>query len=91
MDHFCYLCFVFVMLSNLFIAALWSPAGKGLTSLVCNVFLYLCHFPMWCQVWYLIVSITDPCLLTYLSELRIWAQLSVESHRIMELHIYVLV
>ena len=32
MDHLCYVCFVFVMLSRLFIAALWSPAGKGLTS-----------------------------------------------------------
>ena len=26
------LCLVFVMFSGLFIAALWSPAGKGLTS-----------------------------------------------------------
>ena len=32
MDHVCYLCFVFVMLSRLFIAALWSPEGTGLTS-----------------------------------------------------------
>ena len=32
MDHLCYLYLVFVMLSHLFIAALWSPAGKGLTS-----------------------------------------------------------
>ena len=32
MDHLCYLCLVFVMLSRLFIAALWSPAWKGLTS-----------------------------------------------------------
>ena len=32
MDHLCYLCLVFVMLSRLFIAALWSPEGKGLTS-----------------------------------------------------------
>ena len=32
MDHLCYLCLAFVMLSRLFIAALWSPAGKGLTS-----------------------------------------------------------
>ena len=32
MDHLCYLCLVFVMLSRLFIAAVWSPAGKGLTS-----------------------------------------------------------
>ena len=30
--HLCYLYLVFVMLSRLFIAALWSPAGKGLTS-----------------------------------------------------------
>ena len=29
MDHLCYLCLVFVMLSCQFIAALWSPAGKG--------------------------------------------------------------
>ena len=32
MDHLCYLCFVFVMLSRLFIAVLWSPEGKGLNS-----------------------------------------------------------
>ena len=32
MDHLCYLCLVFVKLSRLFIAALWSPEGKGLTS-----------------------------------------------------------
>ena len=32
MDHLCNLCLVFVMLSRLFIAALWSPEGKGLTA-----------------------------------------------------------
>ena len=32
MDHLCYLCLVFVMLLRQFIAALWSPAGKGQTS-----------------------------------------------------------
>ena len=32
MDHLCYLCLVFVMLSLMFIAVLLSPAGKGLTS-----------------------------------------------------------
>ena len=32
MDHLCYLCPVFVMLSRLFIAALWSPEWKGLIS-----------------------------------------------------------
>ena len=31
-DLFCYLCFVFIMFSCLFIVALWSPAGKGLAS-----------------------------------------------------------
>ena len=32
MDHLCYLCLVLVMLLSLFIAALWSSEGKGLTS-----------------------------------------------------------
>ena len=32
MDLLCYLCLVFVMLSRLIIAALWSPEGKGRTS-----------------------------------------------------------
>ena len=43
MDRFCKLCFmlVCVVMSCLFFAALWSPAGKGLTSM-CVVF---CHFP----------------------------------------------
>ena len=47
MDHLCYLCLVFVMLSRLFIAALWSPAGKGLTSWLLFVMFVFCHFPMW--------------------------------------------
>ena len=51
---------LFVMLSCLFIAALWSPAGKGCL----NVF---CHFPCGIlgQLWYLIVSIPDLCRLSY--------------------------
>ena len=32
MDHLWYLCFVIVMLSHLFIAALWPTEGKGLNS-----------------------------------------------------------
>ena len=34
MDHLCYFCHVFLVcfLACLFIDALWSPAGKGLTS-----------------------------------------------------------
>ena len=49
MDHLCYLCFVFVMLSRLFIAALWLPAGKVVTS--CLLFVMFncvfCQFPIW--------------------------------------------
>ena len=38
MDNLCYLCLVFVMLSCFFfIAALWSPEGKGLTSWLLGV------------------------------------------------------
>ena len=50
MNHFCYLCFVFVMFSCLFIVALWSPAWEGLTSwLACMwYFIVFCHFSMWC-------------------------------------------
>ena len=48
MDHLSYFCFVFVMLSRLFIAALWSPARYGLTSWFSFVmFCCKCHFPMW--------------------------------------------
>ena len=32
MDHLRYICLVISQLLYLFIAALWSPAGKGLTS-----------------------------------------------------------
>ena len=72
MDPLCYLCFMSVMQSCLFLEAVWSPAGKGLTSwLSC----------MWCscvfvtfpygvitvmgQVWFLIVLIPDLCLHSY--------------------------
>ena len=50
------------------ICALWSPAGKGVTSwlsfVVSTVSLSLSHwYPE--SVWYLIVSIPDLCTLTY--------------------------
>ena len=33
MDHLCYFCLVlFCFHAHLFVVALWSPAGKGLTS-----------------------------------------------------------
>ena len=69
MDHLCYLCLVFVMLSRLFIAALWSPAGKGLISWL-SFAMFNCVFAtLPCgilnQVWYLILSIPGLCHLSY--------------------------
>ena len=62
-DHLCYLCLVFVMLWRLFIAFLWSPAGKGLVSWLLFV-MFNCTFVTFpCgilgQVWYLILLIPD--------------------------------
>ena len=69
MDHLCYLCLVFFMLLRLFIAALWSPAGKRLTSWLLFV-MFNCVFVTFpcgilCQVCYLIVSIPDLCHLSH--------------------------
>ena len=51
MDHLCFLCLVFLILSCLFNAALWSPARKGLTLLLLLVmfivFLLLSHVVSW--------------------------------------------
>ena len=60
------------MLLRLFIAALWSAAGKGLTSrlkkIVGDVYCIFVTFLV-CgilgQVWYLIVSFPDLCCLSY--------------------------
>ena len=64
-DYLCYFCIVFVMLSRLLIAALWSPAGKGLTSwlsfVVLNCVVVTFPFGILCQVRYLIVSFPDFC------------------------------
>ena len=58
-----FLCLVFLMLSRLFIAALWSPAGKGLISwlLLVMFIVFFVNFPYGVlgQVWYLIVSFPD--------------------------------
>ena len=68
MDHLCYFCIVFVMHLRLLIAALWSHAGKGLTSclsfLVLNCVFVTFLFGILGQVWYLIVLITDLCHLS---------------------------
>ena len=47
-DHLCFLFVVCIMLSRQFIAAMWSPAGKGLASwLLLVMFTVFCYFPMW--------------------------------------------
>ena len=65
MDHLCYFCIVFVMFSRLLYAALWSPAGKGLTSwlsfVVLNCVIVTFPFGILGQVWYFIISIPDLC------------------------------
>ena len=69
MDHLCYLCPMFVMLSRPFIAALCSPAGKGLTPWLlfvtfnCVFVTFPCGILGW--VAYLKVSIPDICRLSY--------------------------
>ena len=73
MDHLCYLCLVFFMLSRLLIASLWSPAGNGLTSWLLFVMFNCVFVPFRCnildQVWYFIVSIPDRCCLSFLLNL----------------------
>ena len=72
MDHFCYLCFGFVMLSCLFFAALklvvtcWERADV-LALLYVMFYCVFGTFPRGVlgQVWCLIVSIPDLCLLSY--------------------------
>ena len=67
-DNLCYSCLAFVMLLRLFIAALWSPAGKGLTFWLlfvmfnCDFFTFPCDILV--QVWYLILLIPDICCLS---------------------------
>ena len=68
MDLFCSVLCLLCLCARLFICALWSPAGKGLTSWLSFVVSTVsCHFPIGIlgQVWYLIVSIPDLCTLTY--------------------------
>ena len=59
---------VYVMLSRLLSASLWSPAGRGLMSwllfaLYCDFITFPCGILG--QVWYLIVLIPDLCRLSY--------------------------
>ena len=68
MDHLYYLCLVFFLLSHLFIAALWSPVGKGLDFWLLFVMFNCVFIHCLCgflgQVCNLIVSIPDLCHLS---------------------------
>ena len=61
------------MLSLLYIAALWSPEGKGLTSwllfVMFIVILLLSHLVSWDRCGTSIVLIPDPCCLSYFNPL----------------------
>ena len=72
-DHLCNICLVLLCFhALLFVDALWSPAGKGLTSWLsfvmfnCDVVTFL--FGILGQVWCLIVPIPDLCPLSFLVE-----------------------
>ena len=68
-DQLCSICLVFVKILRLFIAALWSPAGKGLTSWLLFVMSNCVFVTFPCailgQVWYVTVLIPDLCRLCY--------------------------
>ena len=70
-----FLCFVFLMLPRLFIAALWSPAGKGLSSwlllVMLIVFFFTVPYGILGQVWHLIVSFPDICHLSYFNSVSL--------------------
>ena len=58
--------FLLCFRKRLFIDALWSPAGKGLTSWFSFV-MSNCEVVNLGQVWYLIVLIPDLCPLSFMS------------------------
>ena len=64
MNPLSYLCFVFVMRLRLFLLSCGHLKGRAdLFALVCDVYCDFVTFPFGNlgQVWYLIVSIPDPC------------------------------
>ena len=69
MDHLCFLCLVFLMILPMFIAALWSPAVLALVGDFYCIFVTF-PFVILGQVWYLIVSLPDLCLLSCFNGIR---------------------
>ena len=85
MDHLCYLCIMFVMPWCLLIAALWSPAGKGLISWLLFV-MFNCVFVTFPygildQVWYLIVLILIQLMHSFEVNIRICQLENSDVHR----------
>ena len=65
MDLLCYFCLLLLCFhARLFVIAMWSPAGKGLTSWLLFV-MSNCDVGILGQVWCLMVSIPDLCPLFY--------------------------
>ena len=78
MDHFSFLCLVFLLLSRLFIAALWSPTGKGLTSwllLMIIVFLLSSHVVSWVRC-----GTHDLCRLYYFYKKTRWFNFDIVNY-----------
>ena len=68
MDHFCYLCFVFVM-HCIFVVTCWERVN--LLALLYVMFSYVFvtfQCDVLAQMWHFIVSIPDRCLLTYFNK-----------------------
>ena len=67
MDNLCYFCLVLLCFhARLFVNALWSPAGKGLTSwLSFEISNCDASIGILVEVWCLVVSISDLCPLSY--------------------------
>ena len=90
----CYLCLVLVILSRLFSAALWSPAGKGLASWLLFVMFNCVFVTIPCgilgQVWYLIVSIPDFCCLSLIMSHEILVLIAYTSREGSDLKRFVL-
>ena len=67
MDHLCYLCLVYAFPSiHCYLVVTWWERAD-LMAIVCDVLFCYCQFPCGIlgQVWYLIESIPDLCLLSY--------------------------
>ena len=78
-----FLCLVLLMLSRLFIAALWSPGGTGLTSWVLLVMFiaFFCTFP----IWYPGSGVVLDCIVTLISALFLTFSISLSFSSIVSL------